>query len=119
MEESLLKMKNYQTRYNSKFNKNVIFDGFINYEKISNGYVIWIRLIIYDCNKIIYDYSKEFILDNLIIKNKNYSKSLFMDKYELIDILDDLNINENNLIIIKNQDELNVKNNIHNLTNLN
>ncbi len=89
MSDIELKLNEYQDRYNLKFNKNFVFDGTIKYNKIKSGYVIWIRLVVFNLSNIIYDYSKEFIVFIDQIKNSN-NKSLFMDKFEIINILNDI-----------------------------
>jgi len=79
-------MEKYQNKFNTKYNTNVTFDGTIEvsqYEK--NNYIFRIRLIVISNGKIDYENYKEFIVD----PNKS-DKSLVMDNYKFIDIINDI-----------------------------
>lgn len=91
---SELNLEFYQNKYNDEFNTKYIFDGKIKFEKINDGYVIWINLIVFNSNINIYNYSREFIISNYMLKNKYISKSLFMDQFEFIDIINQLEKND-------------------------
>lgn len=79
-------MENYQTKYNTKYNKNVRFEGNIEASHyVNNYYIIRIRLVVILNGKIDYENYKEFIVDP-----EKSDKSLVMGDYKLIDIINDL-----------------------------
>jgi len=96
--EKYLDIKIYQNRLNKKTQSNYNFEGNIKYSKIGTGYVIWINLIVFNIDTIEYDYSREFVINKKQFTTENFNKNLFMDKFELIDILEDI-LDENRIEI--------------------
>lgn len=79
-------METYQNKYNTKYNKNVIFEGNIeasHYDE--NIYIICIRLAVISNGNIDYENYKEFKVD----PNKS-DKTLIMGDYKFIDIVNDI-----------------------------
>ena len=73
--------------YNKKHNINLKFSGYIKAYKYDNGnYFVNIRLIVIENNSIIFDSTKEYII------NINNKYDIFMDKYEFINFYDKLDL---------------------------
>ncbi len=79
----------YSDLYNTKYKKNIKFSGSIRpYKQSENEYYVCINLIVKYYNEIIYDFSKDFHINDK-------TKSIFMNQYELIDIYNDIHNNQN------------------------
>jgi hypothetical protein len=80
----------YENKYNTKYNENVKFFGSIEVFKIDefSKYIIMIKLTVIKNKKNVYSSNKEFFITD----PKDYTnKTLEMDNYEFIDILNELN----------------------------
>ena len=80
-------MKN---KYNTKYNEHIKFFGSIEVFKIDkfSKYIIMIKLTVIKNKKNVYSSNKEFFITD----PKDYTnKTLEMDNYEFIDILNELN----------------------------
>lgn len=77
--------RKYSDLYNNKYKKNVKFVGsFRAYKQPNNEYYLCGNLIVKNStNEIIYDFSKDFIINDKTI-------SIFFNQYEIIDIYNDI-----------------------------
>jgi len=92
-------MSYYSLEYNKLNNTNYKFNGDITIYNNNNSmtdFVITVHLIVKNNNDICYDFSREFFVVDGIIPNAPYnSKTITMNQYHLINIVDDIihNIN--------------------------
>jgi len=78
----------YTNLYNIKYKKNIRFSGSIKaYEQLKNRYYVCINLIVKYYDEIIYDFNKDFHINDKI-------NSVFFNQYELIDIYNDIHNNQ-------------------------
>jgi len=77
--------ENYAKLFNAKYNTNLKFKGKIEvFTQENNTYYVYVNLIVKNYfGEIIYDYSKDFHINN-------ETKSIFLNHYELIGIYDDI-----------------------------
>ena len=77
--------ENYAKLYNLKYKTNFKFKGKIEVlTQSDNTYYVYVNLIVKNYfGEIIYDYSKDFNINNK-------TKSIFLNNYELIGIYDDI-----------------------------
>ena len=84
---------NYSSKYNELNKTNYKFIGNVSCDddKNINIFSIHVNLVVIENNNICYDYSKNFNVNNGVILNASYNfKTITMDKYHLIDILDEI-----------------------------
>lgn len=74
-------MKLFQDKYNTKYNTNVLYLGSIKAYTHGSDYLVSINLTVCEEKKIIYKYSKDFII------NSNNTKTISMDNWHFIDIM--------------------------------
>ena len=75
-------MKLFQDKYNAKYKTNVLYLGSIKAYTHGSGYLVSINLTVCEEKKIIYKYSKDFM-----IKNNTESKTISMDNWHFIDMM--------------------------------
>ena len=82
-------MNYYQNKYNTKYNTKLIFFGSIDVNKMKtkNNYYLYINLTVIDNNSNKYTKCKEFFINDV---NSYKDKTIKMDDYEFIDIINDL-----------------------------
>jgi len=104
----------YASKYNELKNTNYKFTGNISIDddnESMDNFCINVHLVVLQNDKICYDFGKEFYVDNGVISNASYnSKTITMNQYHLIDILDEIIQFKNNKEHIVNEIKLNFKN---------
>lgn len=87
-------MSHYSLKYNKLNNTNYKFIGDIIIYNDNNSvkdFIISVHLVVRNNNDICYDFSKEFFVVDGIIPNAPYnSKTITMNQYHLINIVDDI-----------------------------
>jgi hypothetical protein len=91
LDSSNFDFKKYAEKYNNINSTNYDFTGDIKIEKFEQIIYVNINLVIHDNYKTIYNNVKQFtIIDNKINKSFYNNKTISMDCYHLIDIVDEI-----------------------------